>query len=99
MHIPTGMIAVGSAARAYKGYVLRMRWDKTARIIEILGPACSDLALSTAASVAEAKRWVDGYIDLEQTIDDLAYRKCRVAPGQQRADRLALLLRASRRHH
>jgi hypothetical protein len=31
--------------------------------------------LSTAASVAEAKRWIDGYIDLEQTIDDLVYRK------------------------
>jgi hypothetical protein len=61
----------------YKGYVLRLRRAKTARarIIEIFGPACSDFALSTATTVAEAKRWIDGYIDLEQTIDDLVYRK------------------------
>jgi hypothetical protein len=69
------MIAVGSAMRAYKGYVLRMRKDKNTRIIEIFGPACSDIALSNAASVAEAKRWIDDYIDLEQTIADLIDRK------------------------
>jgi hypothetical protein len=62
-------------AKSYKGYVLRMRRDKTARIIEIFGPACSDIALSTAASVAEAKRWIDDYIDLEQTIAHLVDRK------------------------
>jgi len=64
--------------RAYKDYVLRLRRDKTAaRIIEIFGPACSDFALSTAASVAEAKRWIDDYIDLERTIADLVDREKR----------------------
>jgi hypothetical protein len=29
-------------AGGYKGYVLRLRRDKSARIIEIFGPACSD---------------------------------------------------------
>ena len=68
-------------AGGYKGYVLRLRRDKTAaRIIEIFGPACSDIALSTAASVAEAKRWIDGYIDLEQTIADLVARKMPYTP-------------------
>jgi hypothetical protein len=62
-------------AGGYKGYVLRMRRDKNTRIVEIFGPACSDIALSTAASVAEAKRWIDDYIDLEQTIADLIDRK------------------------
>jgi hypothetical protein len=62
-------------AGGYKGYVLRLRREKTTRIIEIFGPACGDVALSTAASVAEAKRWIDNYIDLEQTIADLVYRK------------------------
>jgi uncharacterized protein YcgI (DUF1989 family) len=62
-------------AGGYKGFVLRLRRDKTARTIEIFGPACSDFVLSTAASVAEAKRWIDEYIDLEQTIDELVYRK------------------------
>jgi hypothetical protein len=62
--------------RADKGYVLRLRRDKNnTRILEIFGPACSDFALSTATSVAEAKRWIDGYVDLERTIDDLVYRK------------------------
>jgi hypothetical protein len=79
MHIPTGMIAVGSAARAYKGFVLRLRRDKNTRIVEIFRPAYCDMAVSTAASVAEAKRYIDDYIDLEQTIDELAYRK-RIAP-------------------
>ena len=51
-------IAGGSAVRAktYKGYVLRMRRDKNTRIVEIFGPACSDIALSTAASVAAANK-------------------------------------------
>jgi hypothetical protein len=63
-------------AGGYKGFVLRLRRDKAAaRIIEIFGPACSDFALSTATTVAEAKLWIDGYTDLEQTIDDLVYRK------------------------
>jgi hypothetical protein len=62
-------------AKTYKGYVLRLRRDKTARIIEIFGPACSDFALSTATTVAEAKRWIDDYIDLERTIADLVERK------------------------
>jgi hypothetical protein len=68
-----------TTAGGYKGFVLRLRRDKTPRIIEIFGPACSDFAVSTATTVAEAKRWIDGYIDLEQTIDELAYRK-RIAP-------------------
>jgi hypothetical protein len=63
-------------AGGYKGYVLRLRRDKTAaRIIEIFGPACSDFALSTATTVAESKRWIDDYIDLERTIADLVDRK------------------------
>jgi hypothetical protein len=62
-------------AGGYKGYVLRLRRDKNKRILEIVGPACSDIALSTAASVAEAKRWIDCYIDLEQTIAELVERK------------------------
>jgi hypothetical protein len=62
-------------AGGYKGYVMRMRRNKNTRIVEIFGPACSDFALSTAASVAEAKTWIDGYIDLEQTIADLIDRK------------------------
>jgi hypothetical protein len=33
------------------------------------------MAVSTAASVVEAKRWIDDYIDLEQTIADLIDRK------------------------
>ena len=65
-------IARGSG---YKGYVLRMRRDKNTRILEIFGPACSDIALSTATSVAAAKRWIDDYIDLEQTIAELVERK------------------------
>jgi hypothetical protein len=63
-------------AGGYKGYVLRLRRDKNnRRILEIFGPACSDFALSTATSVAEAKCWIDEYVDLERTIDDLVYRK------------------------
>ena len=65
-------IAGGSG---YKGYVLRMRRDKNTRIVEIFGPACGDVALSTAASVSAAKRWIDDYIDLEQTIAELVERK------------------------
>jgi hypothetical protein len=60
----------------YKGYVLRLRRGKNnTRILEIFGPACSDIALSTATSVAEAKRWIDDYIELEQTIANLIDRK------------------------
>jgi hypothetical protein len=33
------------------------------------------MALSTAASVVAAKRWIDDYIDLEQTIGELIRRK------------------------
>jgi hypothetical protein len=63
-------------AGGYKGYVLRLRRDKNnRRILEIFGPACSDFALSTATTVAEAKLWIDEYIDLEQTIADLIDRK------------------------
>jgi hypothetical protein len=71
------MITGGSAVRAktYKGYVLRMRRDKNTRIVEIFGPACGDIALSTATSVVAAKRWIDDYIDLEQTIAELVERK------------------------
>jgi hypothetical protein len=76
-------------AGRYKGYVLKLRRDKNnTRILEIFGPACSDIALSTAASVAEAKRWIDEYIDLEQTIDELTYRK-RIAPIDSAEWRLA----------
>jgi hypothetical protein len=76
-------------AGGYKGFVLRLRRDKNnTRIIEIFGPACSDFALSTATTVAEAKRWIDDYINLEQTIDDLAYRK-RIAPIDSAEWRLA----------
>jgi hypothetical protein len=62
-------------ADGYKGYVLRLCRDRTARIIEIFGPACGDIALSTVTSVVAAKRWIDDYIDLEQTIADLIDRK------------------------
>jgi len=65
-------------AGGYKGYVLKLRRDKNnTRILEIFGPACSDFALSTATTVAEAKCWIDEYVDLEQTIDDLVERKKR----------------------
>jgi len=86
-------------AGGYKGYVLRLRRDKTARVIEIFGPACGDIALSTAASVAEAKRWIDDYIDLEQTIDDLVYRKKGLdidSPEYQLINRILTGLRYSR---
>ena len=86
-------------AGGYKGYLLRKRRDKTARIIEIFGPACSDIALSTAASVAEAKRWIDGYIDLEQTIADLVDRKKELdidSPEYQLINRMLTKLRYSR---
>jgi hypothetical protein len=62
-------------AKTYKGYVLRLRRDKNTRILEIFGPACGDIALSTATSVVAAKRWIDDYIDLEQTIADLVDRE------------------------
>jgi hypothetical protein len=76
-------------AGRYKGFVLRLRRDKNnRRVLEIFGPACSDFALSTATTVAEAKRWIDDYINLEQTIDDLAYRK-RIAPIDSAEWRLA----------
>jgi hypothetical protein len=58
----------------YRAFELRRR-DKTTRIVEIFGGACPEIALSTAASVAAAKRWIDGYIDLEQIIEDLVDRK------------------------
>ena len=57
----------------YRTFELRRR-DKNS-IVEIFGPACGDLALSTATTVAEAKHWIDDYIDLEQTIADLIDRK------------------------
>jgi hypothetical protein len=87
-------------AGGYKGYVLRLRRrDKTAaRIIEIFGPACSDIALSTAASVAEAKHWIDDYIDLEQTIADLVDRKKELdldSPERQLINRMLSKLRSS----
>jgi hypothetical protein len=87
-------------AGGYKGYVLRLRRDKTAaRIIEIFGPACSDIALSTATTVAEAKRWIDDYIDLEQTIADLVDRKKALdidSPEYQLINRMLTKLRYSR---
>jgi hypothetical protein len=86
-------------AGGYKGYVLRMRRDKNTRIIEIFGPACSDFALSTTASVSEAKRWIDDYIDLYQTIDDLVYRKKNLdldSPEYQLINRMLAKLRSSR---
>jgi hypothetical protein len=93
-------IAGGSAVRAnYKGYVLRLRRDKNnTRILEIFGPACSDFALSTATSVAEAKCWIDWYIDPEHTIDDLVYRKKSLdidSPEYQFIDRVLTGLRYS----
>jgi hypothetical protein len=85
-------------AGGYKGYVLRMRRVKTARIIEIFGPACSDFALSTATTVVAAKRWLDDYIDLEQTITDLADRKKELdidSPEYQLINRMLTKLRYS----
>jgi hypothetical protein len=85
-------------AGGYKGYVLRLRRDKTARIIEIFGSACSDIALSTATTVAEAKRWIDGYIDLEQTIANLVDRKKELdigSPEYQLINRILTGLRYS----
>jgi hypothetical protein len=87
-------------AGGYKGYVLRLRRDKTAaRIIEIFGPACSDFALSTATTLAEAKRWIDDYIDLERTIADLVDRKKNLdldSPEYQLINRMLTGLRYSR---
>jgi hypothetical protein len=94
-------IAGGSAVRAktYKGYVLRMRRDKNTRIVEIFGPACGDIALSTATSVVAANRWIDDYIDLEQTIAALVERKKALdidSPEYQLIDRELTGLRYSR---
>ena len=96
-------IAGGSAVRAktYKGYVLRRRRDKDTRIVEIFGPACGDLALSTATTVAEAKHWIDDYIDLEQTIADLIDRKKKLPEDSaeyQLIERELTGLRYSREH-
>jgi hypothetical protein len=58
-----------------------------------------DIALSTAASVAEAKRWIDDYIDLEQTIADLVDRKKELdidSPEYQLINRMLTKLRYSR---
>jgi hypothetical protein len=86
-------------AGGYKGYVLRLRRDKNnRRILEIFGPACSDIALSTATTVAEAKRWIDEYIDLEQTIADLVDRKKELdidSPEYQLINRMLTKLRYS----
>src|SRR6516225_2990320 len=57
----------------YRTFELRRR-DKNS-IVEIFRPAYCDMAVSTAASVVEAKGWIDDYIDLEQTIADLIDRK------------------------
>jgi uncharacterized protein YcgI (DUF1989 family) len=87
-------------AGGYKGYLLRLRRDKTARIIEIFGPACGDIALSAAKTVAEAKRWIDDYIDLEQTIADLIDRKKKLdlhSPEYQLINRMLTKLRYSPR--
>jgi hypothetical protein len=87
-------------AGGYKGYVVRLRRHKNnRRILEIFGPACSDFALSTATSVAEAKCWVDGYIDLEQTIADLVDRKKALdmdSPEYELINRMLTKLRYSR---
>jgi hypothetical protein len=86
-------------AGGYKGYVLRLRRDKNTRILEIFGPACSDFALSTATTVAQAKRWIDDYIDLEQTIADLVDRKKALdldSPEYQLINRMLTKLRYSR---
>ena len=57
----------------YRTFELRRR-DKNS-IVEIFRPAYCDTAVSTAASVVEAKGLIDDYIDLEQTIADLIDRK------------------------
>jgi hypothetical protein len=57
----------------YRTFELRRR-DKNS-IVEIFRPGYCDMAVSTAASVAEAKRWIDDHLDLEQTIADLLDRK------------------------
>jgi hypothetical protein len=62
------------ATTFYRAFELRRR-DKTTRIVEIFAGACPEIAFSTASSVAAAKRWIDGYIDLEQIIEDLVDRK------------------------
>jgi len=64
-------------AITYRTFELRRR-DKNTRIVEIFGPACGDIVLSTATSVVAAKRWIDDYIDLEQTIAELIRRKRRL---------------------
>jgi hypothetical protein len=43
------------SAITYRTFELRRR-DKNTRIVEIFGPACGDMVLSTAASVIAAKR-------------------------------------------
>jgi hypothetical protein len=48
--------------------------------------------------VAEAKCWIDGYIELERTIDDLVYRKRQLdldSPEYQFIDRVLTGLRYS----
>ena len=48
--------------------------------------------------MAAAKRWIDGYIDLEQTIDDLVYRKKKLdldSPERQLINRILTGLRYS----
>jgi hypothetical protein len=57
----------------YRTFELRRR-DKNS-IVEIFRPGYCDMAVSTAASVVEAKGWIEDYIDLEQTIADLIDRK------------------------
>jgi hypothetical protein len=52
-----------------------------------------------ATTVAEAKRWIDDYIDLEQTIDELVYRKKGLdidSPEYQLINRMLTKLRYSR---
>jgi hypothetical protein len=76
-----------------------MRRDKNTRIVEIFGPACGDIALSTATTVVAAKRWIDDYIDLEQTIADLVDRKKELdidSPEYQLINRMLTKLRYSR---
>ena len=67
------MLGVSMEDEFYRTFELRRR-DKNS-IVEIFRPAYCDMAVSTAASVVEAKRWIDDYIDLEQTIADLIDRK------------------------
>jgi hypothetical protein len=90
------MLGVSMEDEFYRTFELRRR-DKNS-IVEIFRPGYCDMAVSTAASVVEAKGWIDDYIDLEQTIADLIDRKKELRAEYQLIERELTGLRDSREH-